>query len=79
MKKVTEWCEKFLTGDTTMTKKELWLTITSCTLLGVLIGLIVAPVTKGVMIGSNNGNGNGCGNTEYNDDTEEPECIGVCD
>lgn len=71
VKKVKETVTELLTGDTIMTKKEFWLTVTSCTLLGVLVGIILSPVTKGIAIGSNNGNGNGSGNTEYNDCTED--------
>ncbi|MDD2972074.1 MAG: hypothetical protein PHE02_08105 [Lachnospiraceae bacterium] len=79
LEKVRAAATEFLTGDTTMTKKEFWLTVTSCTLAGVLVGLFLAPVTRGIIIGSNNGNGNGCGNREYHEDDQDDatECIGV--
>jgi len=80
VEKVKATVTELLSGDTIMTKKEFWLTVTSCTLLGVLMGIIISPVTKGIMIGSHNGNGNGSGNTEYNDrEDDETECIGVCE
>lgn len=52
--KITE----LLTGTVIISRKELWLTVTSCTLLGVIIGLIAAPFTHGVTLCSHNGNGN---------------------
>ena len=78
-KLVMETVNDYLTENTVMTKREFWLTVTSCTLAGVLIGIIFSPVKKGLSIFSNNGNGNGCGSgNDYCDDQEdETECIGV--
>lgn len=60
---------ELLTGNVTINKKEFWLTVTSCTLLGVIIGLISAPFTHGITLFSHNGNGNG--NTKNMNDKKE--------
>ncbi len=71
---------ELLTGNVTISKKEFWLTVTSCTLLGVIIGLISAPFTHGFTLFSHNGNGN---TKNMNDKKEksdtQTECIGVCE
>lgn len=55
---MNEKLTELLTGSVTISKKEFWLTVTSCTLLGVIIGLIAAPFTHGIALCSHNGNGN---------------------
>lgn len=47
-----------------MTKKELLLTVSTCTLAGILLGILFSPKKK-TMIGSHNGCYNGC----YPEDT----------
>lgn len=54
----TFWCS--LEETTTITKRELFLEITVCALVGLVLGMILTP-RKSVMIGSNN-SGNGCNN-----------------
>ncbi len=62
---------KFLMGifsnmeeEKIMTKKELLLTVSTCTLAGILLGILFSPKKK-TMIGSHNGCYNGC----YPEDT----------
>jgi len=59
------------TGDYTISRREFWIIVAACTLLGIVIGLLKAPFTHGVTIGSNNGN-----NTDSFINAEEEE---VCE
>lgn len=73
--KITE----ILTGNVTISKKEFWLTVTSCALLGVITGLILAPFTHGITLCSHNGNGNTKSVYGKEEADAETECIGVCE
>ena len=46
---------KSLDGNMTVSKRELFLVVTACTLAGILTGILLSP-KKAVAIGSNNGN-----------------------
>ena len=59
------------TGDYTISRREFWIIVAACTLLGIVVGLFKAPFTHGVTIGSNNGN-----NTDSFINAEEEE---VCE
>lgn len=56
-----EWKERYLEGETTLPKRELWLLLIICLLAGIVYGLRKAPLTHGRIIGSYNGNSFGCG------------------
>lgn len=53
---------------TLMKKREYFLTLTVCLLVGLVIGMLISP-RKFMMIGNNNGNNNG-NNEEVSDETE---------
>ena len=65
-----------------MTKRELFLTVTTCTLAGILLGILFSPKKK-TMIGSHNGcyNGTYPGEDKEDADTdnfwedEDDECL----
>lgn len=76
MKEKWEAFKTSLTDITSMTKKELLLTITVCILGGIVFGLLFSP-RKTMVIGSNNGNNNR-GNLSGRDIGEADE-IADCD
>lgn len=76
MKEKWEAFKTSLTDVTSMTKKELLLTITVCILGGIVFGLLFSP-RKTMVIGSNNGNNNR-GNLSGRDIGEADE-IADCD
>lgn len=67
-----------LTGEVTIAKKDFWMTVVICTLLGVLIGLINAPFTHGFTFSCGNIKGNayyGKGNKPENE-LKDKQCEG---
>ena len=80
MKKLKALGKILFEGDLQISKTDLWLTILSGTLFGVIIGLLSAPLTHGVSIeiGSNNGNTNSDCECDCDCDCEcDCECVGV--
>lgn len=67
MKKIKEFWATLQEGETTISKRELFFILATCSLAGIVLGTIFSP-KKSVTIGSNN-SGNGCNN--YQDDEEE--------
>lgn len=59
--KLREWEERYLEGEITLPKTELWLLLMLCLMAGIVYGLRKAPLTHGMAIGSYNGNTFGCG------------------
>lgn len=68
MSKIREWSAG-LTKTIHISKRELLLATTACTLGGMVLGMLFSP-KKRIMIGSNNGNGNIQG---YGDGQQEEE------
>ena len=58
-----ERCKKLFVGEVTFKKRDLWLMIVDCVLLGIVIGLMNAPLTHGITIHCGNNNGNVYGET----------------
>lgn len=66
MKKIKAFWTSLEEGETTISKRELFFILATCSLAGIVLGAIFSP-KKSVTIGSNN-SGNGC---DYRKDEEE--------
>lgn len=72
MKEKWELFKETLTETTSMSKRELLLTVAVCILGGIVFGLLFSP-RKHMVIASNNGNNNGNGSGNAGNPEEEEQ------